>query len=168
MSSMGETSLSFVSSILPSDTANTIIGTLILTMVMALGIHHISPTRLIRVLVTLLHETDTMYIHAVEAGLVPSDVDANATDEVLRAPRREPQKFAINFENDLRIFPGPLARIIQCIRDVQDLKTRIEISKEQLSILQALERRQHGPCMPEGATFTLPATRATADVVNFL
>ncbi|KAJ7199270.1 hypothetical protein C8J57DRAFT_1545200 [Mycena rebaudengoi] len=78
MFSMGEASFSFVSSSLPNNTANTIIGASILTAATALGIHHISPTHLTRVLVTLMHETDTIYIRAVEAGLVPSDIDANA------------------------------------------------------------------------------------------
>jgi hypothetical protein len=78
MSSIGETSLAFVSSFLPHNTANTIIGASILTTATALILHHISPTRLTRVLVTLMHETDTMYIRVVEAGLVPSDVDAEA------------------------------------------------------------------------------------------
>ncbi|KAJ7252649.1 hypothetical protein C8J57DRAFT_1237999 [Mycena rebaudengoi] len=134
MSSMGATSLSFVSSSLPSNTANTIIGTSILTTATALGIHHISPTRLTRVLVTLMHETDTMYIRAVEAGLVPSDVNANALFKLQI-------KFSELHEESLRnslstwnmiteFFRGRSLALYQCIRDGQDLKTRIEISKE--------------------------------------
>ncbi|KAJ7281316.1 hypothetical protein C8J57DRAFT_1500019 [Mycena rebaudengoi] len=56
----------------------TIIGASILTAATALTLHHISPMRLTRVLVTLMHETDTIYIRTVETGLVPSDVDAEA------------------------------------------------------------------------------------------
>ncbi|KAJ7281269.1 hypothetical protein C8J57DRAFT_1219167 [Mycena rebaudengoi] len=115
MSSMGEASLSFVSSTFPNNTANTIIGALILTTATALILHHISPTRLTRVLVPLMHEIDTMYIRVVGAGFVPNDIDANALFKLqikFSAPRREPQKFAINLENDRRIFPGPPARII--------------------------------------------------------
>jgi hypothetical protein len=78
MSSMGETSLSLVSSILPNNTANTIISASMLTAATALGIHHISPTHLTRVLVTLMHETDTLYIRAVKTGLVPGNVDTDA------------------------------------------------------------------------------------------
>jgi hypothetical protein len=75
MSSMSETSLSLFSSILPNNTANTIIGASIITTVTALVIHHISPTRLTRLLVALMHETDTIFIGAMEAGLVPGDID---------------------------------------------------------------------------------------------
>jgi hypothetical protein len=79
MTSMGETSLSFVSSIFPGNTANTIIGTSILATGAAVITHHISPTRLTQLLVALMHETDTIYIRAVEAGLSPSDVDPAET-----------------------------------------------------------------------------------------
>ncbi|KAJ7252623.1 hypothetical protein C8J57DRAFT_1237972 [Mycena rebaudengoi] len=116
---IGQTSLSFLSSILPNSTANTIIGASILTAATALIIRHISPTRMTR-LVTLMHETNMIYIHAIEAGLVSSDVDADAL-----------------FKNSLST-RTMLAEILQdrslvlycCIRDVQDLKTQIEISKE--------------------------------------
>ncbi|KAJ7252683.1 hypothetical protein C8J57DRAFT_1661850 [Mycena rebaudengoi] len=135
MSSMGETSLSLVSSILPNNTANAIIGASILTAATALGIHHISPTHLTRVLVTLMHETDTSYIRAVEAGLVFSDVDADALfklqikvsqlhEESLRNSLSAPKMLA-------EFFRGRSLVLYQCIRDVQDLKTRIEISKEE-------------------------------------
>jgi hypothetical protein len=75
MSSMDETSLSFLSSILPNNTFNMIIGASILTTAAVLIIHHISPTRLARMLVALMCETDAIYIHAIEAGL---DVDTDA------------------------------------------------------------------------------------------
>jgi hypothetical protein len=78
MSSLGESSLAFLSSILPNSTANTIIGASILTTVTTLGIHHISPARLTRVLVALIHETDATYIGAMEAGVVPCDGDTEA------------------------------------------------------------------------------------------
>ncbi|KAJ7252634.1 hypothetical protein C8J57DRAFT_1351192 [Mycena rebaudengoi] len=100
----------------------------------ALGIHQISPTHLTRVLVTLMHETDTIYIRAVEAGLVPNDIDANALFKLQI-------KFSELHEESLRnslstwkmiaeFFQGRPLALYQFIRDVQDLKTRIEISKE--------------------------------------
>ncbi|KAJ7252668.1 hypothetical protein C8J57DRAFT_1474256 [Mycena rebaudengoi] len=135
MSSIGETSLSFLSSILPNNTANTITGTSILTTATALGIHHISPTRLTRVLVTLMHETDAMYIRAVEAGLVPSDVD---TEALFKLQIKVSELHEESLRNSLSTWKM-LAEFLQgrslvlygCIRDVQDLKTQIEISKEE-------------------------------------
>jgi hypothetical protein len=74
---MGETSLSFLSSILPNSAANTIIGALILTTAAVLIIHRISPARLTHVLVALMHETDATYIGAMVAGVIPGDVDTD-------------------------------------------------------------------------------------------
>ncbi|KAJ7252644.1 hypothetical protein C8J57DRAFT_1351201 [Mycena rebaudengoi] len=134
MSSMGEASLSFVSSSLPNNTANTIIGASILTAATALGIHHISPTRLTRVLVTLMHETDTMYIRAVEAGLVFSDVDG---DTLFKLQIKVSELHEESLGNSLstwkmfaEFFRGRSLALYRCIGDVQDLKTRIEISNE--------------------------------------
>ncbi|KAJ7281343.1 hypothetical protein C8J57DRAFT_1558896, partial [Mycena rebaudengoi] len=137
MSSMGETSLSLVSSILPNNTANTIIGASMLTAATALGIHHISPTRLTRVLVTLMHETDTLYIRAVEAGLVPGDV----ADALFKLQIKVSELHEESLRNSLsgrkmlaEFLQGRTLVLYGCIRDVQDLKTRIEfkqISKEE-------------------------------------
>ncbi|KAJ7199266.1 hypothetical protein C8J57DRAFT_1545196 [Mycena rebaudengoi] len=122
MSSMGETSLSLVSSILPNNTANTIIGAFILTVATALGIHHISPTRLTRVLVTLMHETDTMYIRAVEAGLVPSDVDATTLFKLLIKVSDIHKESLRNSLSTWKMFAeflrGRSLALYRCIRDV--------------------------------------------------
>ncbi|KAJ7281337.1 hypothetical protein C8J57DRAFT_1558883 [Mycena rebaudengoi] len=156
MSRIGEPSVSFISSILPNNTANTIISTSILTAAIALGIHHISPTRLTHVLVTLMHETDTIYIRAVEAGLVPGDVDANTLFKLQI-------KFSELHEESLRnslstwkmlaeFFRGRSLELYQCIRDVQDLKTRIEISKEE-------QLRNLNPMGAGTAAWTMSARR---------
>ncbi|KAJ7252662.1 hypothetical protein C8J57DRAFT_1519973 [Mycena rebaudengoi] len=112
------------------------IGASILTAATALTIHHISPTRLARVLVTLMHETDTIYIRTVEAGIVPSDVDADAL-----------------FKLQIKIFLRPLARALPMHQAVQDLKTRIEISKQE-------QLRDFNPTGSETATaWTMSARR---------
>ncbi|KAJ7281315.1 hypothetical protein C8J57DRAFT_1297327 [Mycena rebaudengoi] len=134
MTSMGKTSLSFLSSILPNNTANTIIGTSILTTATALGIHHISPTRLTRVLVTLMHETDATYIGAMEAGVILCDGDTDALSKLqVKASqlREESLRNSLSTWKMLaEFFQGRSLALYQCIGDVQDLKTRIEISKE--------------------------------------
>ncbi|KAJ7252631.1 hypothetical protein C8J57DRAFT_638856 [Mycena rebaudengoi] len=156
MSSMGEASLSFISSSLPNNTANKIIGVSILTAITALGIHHISPTRLTRVLVALMDETDTSYIRAVEAGLVFCDVDADALfklqikvsrlhEESLRNSLSTPKMLA-------EFFRGRSLVLYQCIRDAQDLKTRIEISKEE-------QLRNLNPTGAGTAAWTMSARR---------
>ncbi|KAJ7252675.1 hypothetical protein C8J57DRAFT_1661844 [Mycena rebaudengoi] len=156
MSNMGETSLSFVSSILPNNTANTIIGVSILTAATALIIHHISPTRLTRVLVTLMHETDMIYIRAAEAGLVPSDFD---TDALFKLQKKVSELYEESLRNSLsarkmlaEILQGRSLVLYHCIRDVQDLKTRIEISKEE-------QLRNLNPTGAGTAAWTMSARR---------
>ncbi|KAJ7252684.1 hypothetical protein C8J57DRAFT_1238027 [Mycena rebaudengoi] len=136
MSSMGETSLSFVSCILPNNTVNMIVGALILTIVAALVTHHILPTRLTRLLVTLMHETDAIHIHAVESGLIPYDVDMVDTLSKLQIKvsglHEESLRDSLSsWEMLAEFFRGRWLALYRCIRDVQDLKTRIEISKEE-------------------------------------
>ncbi|KAJ7251261.1 hypothetical protein C8J57DRAFT_1723167 [Mycena rebaudengoi] len=148
-----ETSLSFLSSILPNSTANTIIGASILATVTALVIHHISPTRLTHVLVTLIHETDAIYIHAIEAGL---EVD---TDALFKLQIKVSQLHEESLRNSLstrkivaEFLRGRSLALYRCIRDVQDLKIQIEISKEeQLRILN--------PTGAETAAWTMSARR---------
>ncbi|KAJ7281284.1 hypothetical protein C8J57DRAFT_1219179 [Mycena rebaudengoi] len=135
MSSMSETSLSFISSILPNSTTNTIIGASLLATVTALVIHHISPTRLTRrVLVSLMHETDATYIGAMEAGVILCDGD---TDSLSKLQIKASQLREESLRNSLSIWKmlaeflcGRSLALYCCIRDVQDLKTQIEISKE--------------------------------------
>ncbi|KAJ7252605.1 hypothetical protein C8J57DRAFT_1474228 [Mycena rebaudengoi] len=98
--------------------------------------HHISPTRLTQLLVALMHETDTIYIRAVEAGLSPSDVDPAEALSKLQIKVSELHEESLR--NSLstwkmlaEFLQGRSLVLYQCIRDVQDLKTRIEISKEE-------------------------------------
>ncbi|KAJ7251280.1 hypothetical protein C8J57DRAFT_671971 [Mycena rebaudengoi] len=135
MSSMSEASLSFFSSIFPNNTANAIIGASIITTVTALIIHHISPTRLTRLLVVLMHETDTIYIGAMEARLISGDVDT--ADALSKLHMKVSELHEETLKNSLstwkmlaEIVRGRSLALYRCIRDVQDLKTRIEISKE--------------------------------------
>ncbi|KAJ7281334.1 hypothetical protein C8J57DRAFT_1219230 [Mycena rebaudengoi] len=130
MSSMNEASLSFVSSILPNN--NTIVGASILTIVAALVTHHISPMRLTRLLVTLMHETDAIHIHAVESGLIPCDVDM--VDALSKLQIKVSELHEESLRNSLSslkmladFFRGRSLVLYRCIRDVQDLKTRIEV-----------------------------------------
>ncbi|KAJ7281326.1 hypothetical protein C8J57DRAFT_1297340 [Mycena rebaudengoi] len=124
MCSMSETSLSFISSILPNSTANTIIGASILATVTALVIHHISPTRLTRVLVSLMHETDATYIGAITDSLSKLQIKASQL-------REESLRNSLSIWKMLAEFLcGRSLALYCCIRVVQGLKTRIEISKE--------------------------------------
>ncbi|KAJ7251265.1 hypothetical protein C8J57DRAFT_1352585, partial [Mycena rebaudengoi] len=145
MSSMSETSLSFLSSILPNSTANTIIGASILATVTALVIHHISPTRLTHVLVTLIHETDATYIGAMEGGVIRGDVD---TDALSKLQIKVSQLHEESLRNSLstwkmlaEFFRGRSLTLYCCIMDVQDLKTRIEGSGTAAWTMSA--RRRH-------------------------
>ncbi|KAJ7252630.1 hypothetical protein C8J57DRAFT_1351187 [Mycena rebaudengoi] len=134
MSNMSEASLSLLSSISLSSTANRIFGALILTTATALIIHHISPTRLTRLLVALMPETVTIYIGAIEAGIIPSDVDADALFKLeinVSEFHEESLRNSLSTWKMLaEFFQGRSLALYQCIGDVQDLKTQIEISKE--------------------------------------
>ncbi|KAJ7281318.1 hypothetical protein C8J57DRAFT_1297332 [Mycena rebaudengoi] len=134
MSSMSETLLSFFSSILPYSTANTIIGASILATVTALVIYRILPTRLTRVLVSLMHETDATYIGAMEAGVILCDGDTDALSKLqIKASqlREESLRNSLSTWRMLaEFFRGRSLALYRCIGDIQDLKTRIEISKE--------------------------------------
>ncbi|KAJ7252617.1 hypothetical protein C8J57DRAFT_1351170, partial [Mycena rebaudengoi] len=157
MSSMNEASLSFLSSIqLPNNTANTIIGAFILTIVAALIIHNISPMRLTRALVALMHETVAIYIGAMEAGVIPSDVDADA---LFKLEIKVSELHEESLRNSLstwkmlaEFFQGRSLALYGCIREVQDLKARIEISKEK-------QLRNLNPTGAGTAAWTMSARR---------
>ncbi|KAJ7281285.1 hypothetical protein C8J57DRAFT_1219180 [Mycena rebaudengoi] len=153
MSSMGETSLSFLSSILPNNTANTIIGASFLAIAAALIIHHISPTRLTHLLVALMHETDATYISAVEAGVIPCDVDTEALSKLqikVSELRKESLRNSLSTRKMLAEFlRGRSLSLHRCIRDVQDLKTQIEVhistfSRELSGIILTIQKDLEG------------------------
>ncbi|KAJ7281297.1 hypothetical protein C8J57DRAFT_1558797 [Mycena rebaudengoi] len=82
-----------------------------------------------------MHETDTMYIRVVEAGLVPSDVDAEALFKlqikVSELHEKSLRHSLSTWKMLAEFLQGRSLVLYGCIRDVQDLKTRIEISKEE-------------------------------------
>ncbi|KAJ7252620.1 hypothetical protein C8J57DRAFT_1237969 [Mycena rebaudengoi] len=164
--SMSETSLSFVSSIIPSSTANTIIGASILTTATALLIHHISPTRLTPVLVALMHETDATYIGAIEAGVIRCDVDTEAMSKLqikVSQLHEESLQNSLSTRKMLAEFlRGRSLSLYRGIRDVQDLKTQIE--EEQLRNLNPMGAGTAAWTMfARGGTFILRAPGATVD-----
>ncbi|KAJ7281331.1 hypothetical protein C8J57DRAFT_1297342 [Mycena rebaudengoi] len=134
MSTMSEPTLSFLLTILPNNIANTIIGSSILATATALGIYHISPTRLTCVLVASMHETDATYIGAMEAGVILCDGDTDTLSKLqIKASRlrEETLRNSLSTRKMLgEIFQGRSLALYRCIGDIQDLKTRIEISKE--------------------------------------
>ncbi|KAJ7252692.1 hypothetical protein C8J57DRAFT_1474267 [Mycena rebaudengoi] len=161
MSRIGEPSVSFISSILPNNTANTIISTSILTAAIALGIHHISPTRLTHVLVTLMHETDTIYIRAVEAGLVPGDVDANTLFKLqikFSELHEESLRNSLSTWKMLAEFSGAARSSYTSVSGTFRISRRESRSLKRNSCatsIQWVPGLQRGPCLPEGGTFIL-------------
>ncbi|KAJ7281335.1 hypothetical protein C8J57DRAFT_1219231 [Mycena rebaudengoi] len=82
-----------------------------------------------------MHETDTIYMRALEAGLFPSDIDAEA---LFKLQKKVSELHEEGLRNSLstwkmlgEFFQGRSLALYCCIKDVQDLKTRIEILKEE-------------------------------------
>ncbi|KAJ7491956.1 hypothetical protein FB451DRAFT_1216463, partial [Mycena latifolia] len=141
MSSLSETSLSLLAPAPPptSTAANILLGALVLTAT-AYVVRYASPTRLTRVLVAAIAETEKTYLEAIEAGVLPkSDADKAATLArcvhacLIRVSsiREATLRHSLSYRAALGAFlTGHTFTILHCIRDVRRLETRIEILKE--------------------------------------
>ncbi|KAJ7252693.1 hypothetical protein C8J57DRAFT_1238036 [Mycena rebaudengoi] len=82
-----------------------------------------------------MHETDTLYIRAVKTGLVPGNIDTDALFKLQIKVSELYEESLRNYLSGRKMFAeflqGRTLVLYGCIRDVQDLKTRIEISKEE-------------------------------------
>ncbi|KAJ6619951.1 hypothetical protein B0H10DRAFT_1131394 [Mycena sp. CBHHK59/15] len=141
MSSVSETALPFLRSLLPGITlSNVLVGAAVGLLATAFVIHYASPTRLTGVLVMTLSQAEDLYQEANEAGLLTSaellhGVRIGATlsrlqrevSEIREATlRRSLSKWGTLGE----FFRGRTLTLLQCISEVQRFKTHIEILKE--------------------------------------
>ncbi|KAJ7696489.1 hypothetical protein B0H17DRAFT_1197996 [Mycena rosella] len=153
MASITEASLSLVASASPTSTATKVLfGVLALTAATS-AIHCASPTRLTRVLVFDIANTERTYLQAIEAGMLKSDVHIaeNLTRLQITAStiREDTLRNSLSYRAALcAFFKGRSLTVMHCIRDVRALGTRIEILKEeQLRVpasenaMQAVSRR---------------------------
>ncbi|KAJ7251262.1 hypothetical protein C8J57DRAFT_1666294 [Mycena rebaudengoi] len=114
---------------------------------------YISPTRLTRVLVALMHETDATYIGAMEARVIPCDVDAEALSKLqikISELRKQSLGNSLSTRKMLAEFlRGRSLSLYRWIRDVQDLKTQIEVhistrSRELSVIISTIQKDLEG------------------------
>ncbi|KAJ7491981.1 hypothetical protein FB451DRAFT_1551433 [Mycena latifolia] len=137
MSSLSETSLSLFASAPPptSTPTNILLGALSL-IATAYIVHYASPTRLTRVLVATIAETEKTYLEALEAGVLPkSDADTATTLTSLQIKvssiRETTLRHSLSYRATLGAFlTGHSFTVLHCIRDVRRLETHIEILKE--------------------------------------
>ncbi|KAJ7917594.1 hypothetical protein B0H13DRAFT_2322341 [Mycena leptocephala] len=134
-----EACLSILPSALPApgSTINTTIFGVGFMLVIAAGIiHYASPPRLTRVLVTAIANVETIYLEALETGLLSaSDID---TAEILSTMQLKVSKIreaslrsSLSHAGTLRkFFNGYTFTLLRCIREVRTLEIRIEILKE--------------------------------------
>ncbi|KAJ6488096.1 hypothetical protein DFH09DRAFT_1209940 [Mycena vulgaris] len=137
MSGIGEASLPIFASLLPNTSAtNIFLASFILTSATAYMIFVASPTRLTRILVTLLDETEKAYLTAIEAGvLCACDVQAHEisrlrikVSEIREATLRD----SLSSQKALGSFmKGRSFTLFRCVRDTQRFKTGIEILIEE-------------------------------------
>ncbi|KAJ6488068.1 hypothetical protein DFH09DRAFT_381054 [Mycena vulgaris] len=135
MPSLGEASISLVQSALPPSTMTSFtIGTLILAL-SAVLIHYTSPTRLTAALVAALHETEEAHFGAVEGGLLSASEAYTETLSNLQIRvsiiREASLCNSLSHSQALRgLLQGHTHTVLQCMWEVQGLKTHIEILKE--------------------------------------
>ncbi|KAJ7491904.1 hypothetical protein FB451DRAFT_1388355 [Mycena latifolia] len=133
MSRFSETSLSLFASA-PSPTsaaANILLGALVFTAV-AYIVYYASPTRLTRVLVAAIAETETAYLEAIEAGTLPKS-DANMAAALISLQIKVSNiheatlRHSLSYRVALGAFlAGHTFTVLHCIRDVHKFETYIE------------------------------------------
>ncbi|KAJ6568392.1 hypothetical protein DFH09DRAFT_1313838 [Mycena vulgaris] len=149
MSSPSETALSILASApLPSSTTSKVlVGVLGLTLAACI-IYYASPMRLTRVLVTAIANTESTYLEALEAGVLSnSDVhmaEMMSNFQIKVSHLREASlRHSLSYRTTVSEFlKGRTLTLLQCIRDIRSLETRIEILKEEK--LRALDPRIGG------------------------
>ncbi|KAJ7180810.1 hypothetical protein C8R46DRAFT_1345053, partial [Mycena filopes] len=135
MSSVGEVSVSLLQSTVPPNRAsNVAIGIIILTL-MASTVYYASPMRLTAILVAALHETEEAHLHAIEAGILSGSDDHTRTLCNLQIKvsfiREASLCNSLSTGQTLReLIKGRSLTLLQCIWEVQGLRTRIEILTE--------------------------------------
>ncbi|KAJ6527252.1 hypothetical protein DFH09DRAFT_1328216 [Mycena vulgaris] len=146
MSSLSETSLSLLASAPPpsSTTSKVLFGGLALTLALC-AIYYASPMRLTLVLIAAIAHTETIYLEALEAGVL-SNADVHTAEMMSSLQlkvshlREASLRHSLSYSTTVSAFlKGRTLTLLQCIREVRALETRIEILKEEQ--LRALDSR---------------------------
>ncbi|KAJ6527246.1 hypothetical protein DFH09DRAFT_164055 [Mycena vulgaris] len=145
MSSLSETSLSLLASAPPpSSTASKVLLVGIVITLVLCTIYYASPMHLTRVLVATIAHTETIYLEALEAGVL-SNSDVHTAEIMFSLQlkvsylREASLRHSLSYSTTVSAFlKGRTLTLLQCIREVRALETRIEILKEeQLRVLDS-------------------------------
>ncbi|KAJ7255446.1 hypothetical protein B0H12DRAFT_532874 [Mycena haematopus] len=139
MSSFRETEASILASALPASslTATSIIFIAFSCASAAALVHYASPIRLTRILVSAIAKTEKKFLAAVETGLLSAS-DINTTGSMLSilqdkasAMHEASLRSSLSWRTTLGEFlKGRTFTVLQCIREVRNLQTHIEILGE--------------------------------------
>ncbi|KAJ7140320.1 hypothetical protein C8R43DRAFT_1018316 [Mycena crocata] len=153
MSPVGETSFSLFTSILAPITSTKI---MLATVLLILAIYYASPARLTRTLVAAIGEVEIACITTLEAGII-STSDVEMAEQLFALRIRVSNIHETTLRNSLShvaalsaFLRGYALTVLQCISEVRELQTRIDILKEtrlrdSSSALRALSLRWR-PC----------------------
>ncbi|KAJ6488078.1 hypothetical protein DFH09DRAFT_1455929 [Mycena vulgaris] len=136
MASASEISLSFLaSSFAPDPPANVVFGLFIVACAAGL-IHYASTVRLARVLTAAIAHVEETYLEAIEAGTL-SKTDVLAADSLISLQSKVSTiseaslRHSLSYRTAFREFiKGHTLTVLQCIHEVRQLETRMEILKE--------------------------------------
>ncbi|KAJ7140319.1 hypothetical protein C8R43DRAFT_1131685 [Mycena crocata] len=138
MSHISEISLFLLTSALPPSTSFRIMTAVLFLTLTATGIYYASPARLTHVLVVTMQDARTTYFSALEAGIISSSnfVDMSQQFSALQTKvsiiRSATLRNSLSLGVTLREFLKGYALTVQeCIHEVQEFQTRIEILKEE-------------------------------------
>ncbi|KAJ7491936.1 hypothetical protein FB451DRAFT_511977 [Mycena latifolia] len=137
MSSVSESPLPFVASVLPNTFAtNILLASSILALITACTIFFISPARLTRGLAALMDETEKAYFTAIEAGvLCKCDVQAKEMSrlQIMASQLREAiLRDSLSGQKTVWSFMrGRSLTVLRCIWDTRRFKICIEILAEE-------------------------------------
>ncbi|KAJ7622942.1 hypothetical protein DFH06DRAFT_1231355 [Mycena polygramma] len=135
MPSIGEDSVSLLESAIPTSTTSSVLSWALILAFTACTVFYASPMRLTTALITALHETEEAHLRAIEAGIISgSDGHTKLLAQLrLKVSLMREASLCSSLSNSQALWDlakGHPFALLQCIWEVQSLKTRIEILQE--------------------------------------
>ncbi|KAJ7491938.1 hypothetical protein FB451DRAFT_1165144 [Mycena latifolia] len=135
--SFSNTSLPFISSVLPSTTASNVFVATVIVGLITVYIVHYSPARLTGVLLASLYDAEKLYHDAIEAGVFSGSDTSNeqigATLLRLQREVSQTQTHETTLRNSLStwkmvrdMLKGRSFTVYRCINEVKRFKTQVE------------------------------------------
>ncbi|KAF7356437.1 hypothetical protein MVEN_00976600 [Mycena venus] len=143
MSSITETSASFLDDSAPLSTTNVVVGVFIFSLVMTQIIHRTSPMHLTRTLVSVIHEAEGAYFSAIEDGVLSSSgtsTEMRLSELQIKVSNIRETSLRNSLSNWLLLrdyFRGRSFGIIECIWESPKWLSRSILNMAQLAGAQA-------------------------------